>query len=66
MTEKQQAVCAIESDGTGVFVVFEGVSEASPARRRRPPALYRGFADALTEALAENAVGPARRSVLSR
>jgi hypothetical protein len=35
VTEKQQAECTIESDGTGVFVVFEGVriaKEASPAR----------------------------------
>jgi hypothetical protein len=35
MTQKQQADRTIESDGTGVFVVFEGVriaKEASPAR----------------------------------
>jgi hypothetical protein len=25
VTEKQQAECTIESDGTGVFVTFEGV-----------------------------------------
>ena len=37
MTEKQQAECTIESEGTGVFVssrAFGSPSEASPARLR--------------------------------
>jgi hypothetical protein len=34
MTEKQQAECTIESDGTGVFVVFEGVRIAKRGEAR--------------------------------
>src|SRR6476619_6980193 len=40
MTEKQQAECTIESEGTGVFVssrAFGSPSEASPARLRPNP-----------------------------
>ena len=33
MTEKQQAECTIEADGTGVFVVFEAFGSPSPRRR---------------------------------
>ena len=34
VTEKQQAECTIESDGTGVFVVFEGVRIAKRGEAR--------------------------------
>jgi hypothetical protein len=38
MTEKQQAECTIESDGTGVFVVFEGVRIAKRGEPGTPQA----------------------------
>jgi hypothetical protein len=38
MTEKQQAECTIESDGTGVFVVFEGVRIAKRGESGTPQA----------------------------
>ena len=38
MTEKQQAKCTIESDATGVFVVFEGVRIAKRGEIGTPKA----------------------------
>ena len=38
MTEKQQAECTIEADGTGVFVVFEGVRIAKRGEPGTPQA----------------------------
>ena len=38
MTEKQQAECTIEFDGTGVFVVFEGVRIAKRGESGTPQA----------------------------
>ena len=38
MTEKQQAECTTESDGTGVFVVFEGVRIAKRGESGTPQA----------------------------
>ncbi len=42
------------------------MSEANMSTGTDISALYREFADALTEVLAENAVGPARRGRLAR
>ena len=42
------------------------MSEANISTGTDISALYREFADALTEVLAENAVGPARRGRLAR
>jgi hypothetical protein len=38
MTQKQQAECTIESDGSGVFVVFEGVRIAGRGEYGTPHA----------------------------